>query len=185
MLISPLLLLITLIWWCRWQQSSHTTCLPWIELETPDPVSHFTHHTFHTLKTWNVTQDISHNSFAFGAAVAPCQVVSLNKGHKSENFSFCQHWPFKYSRLDIWRVKYVVWWSRSHVYFLLFLPWFISRKHRHYLSYVGTETTPLLLWVILEIRDLLKALNWRCRDYFVLGKPGSLLMLKVQLLSAG
>ena len=37
-------------------------------------VTFHTFHTFHTLKTWNVTQDISHNSFAFGAAVAPCQL---------------------------------------------------------------------------------------------------------------
>ena len=56
------------------------------------------------MKTWNVTQDISHftQSFRFRPGCRSLSAVSLKNGHKSENFTFCQHRPFKYFRLDIW-----------------------------------------------------------------------------------
>ena len=162
--------------------------LSWMELETWDIVSDF---TFYKMKTWNVTQDISHftQSFRFRPGCRSLSAVSLKNGHKSENFTFCQHRPFKYFRLDIWMK-----WKLGQVCGLMcsvthaFCHFFCgtsSLRPQHPPSYVETKTTPLLLEVISEIWVLLKAPNWRCREYFVLGKLGSFVLLKVQLTEGG
>ena len=161
-----------------------TLFLSWFKLETkPETsprISHFTG------LAQNLKCDSRHftQSFRFRRGCRVMSVVSLKTGHKSENFSFCQHQPGRRGvlnfarRLDIW----MKWKSgqvcglicaRSHVLFAIFLFGTSVPRPAYPPSNVEMWTTPKLpkgRWS--RNMSISQSTKLKMSGYFVLVKLG-------------